>query len=169
MMIHDAFSMLAITFKCWNLARHAHYRRKGLNVTEALGCFKGRGDHRKAHMTFITFHIDCVLLIFNSLAALVKISLQDRVEFNEGDIGLTGGIQILEPANLNPITSESQPQGMWQNQTMSRDMTFKRLCVFSWLIVWDLMIIILMIQLNVRRTVELLAEISKGTTGEKEA
>ena len=31
------------------------------------------------------------------------------------------------------------------------------------------MIIILMIQLNVRRTVELRAEISKGTTGEKEA
>ncbi len=57
-------------------------------------------------------------MIFNSLAALLKFSLQDRVEFNEGDIGLTGGIQILEPANLNPITSESQPQGR-QNQTVS--------------------------------------------------
>eukprot|EP00434_Breviolum_minutum_P002803 symbB.v1.2.002464.t1/scaffold99.1/size346285/20 len=38
---------------------------------------------------------------------LTSLKFQDRVEFNEGDIGLTGGIQILEPANLNPITSET--------------------------------------------------------------
>lgn len=35
---------------------------------------------------------------------------QERIEFNEGDIGLTGGIQILEPATLNPTTDESEPQ-----------------------------------------------------------
>eukprot|EP00933_Yihiella_yeosuensis_P062859 TRINITY_DN6586_c0_g1_i1.p1 TRINITY_DN6586_c0_g1~~TRINITY_DN6586_c0_g1_i1.p1 ORF type:complete len:369 (-),score=83.77 TRINITY_DN6586_c0_g1_i1:437-1396(-) len=28
----------------------------------------------------------------------------DRLEFNEGDVGLAGGVQVLEPANLNPIT-----------------------------------------------------------------
>ena len=39
-----------------------------------------------------------------------SISTQERIEFNEGDIGLTGGIQILEPATLNPTTDESEPQ-----------------------------------------------------------
>jgi hemoglobin-like flavoprotein len=28
----------------------------------------------------------------------------ERLEFNEGDIGLAGGIQVLEPANANPTT-----------------------------------------------------------------
>eukprot|EP00435_Cladocopium_sp_Y103_P070987 s205_g36.t1 len=37
---------------------------------------------------------------------LASLKFQERVEFNEGDIGLTGGIQILEPATLNPTTDE---------------------------------------------------------------
>merc|ERR1719499_594973 len=30
--------------------------------------------------------------------------LEDRVEFGEGDLGIAGGIQITEPANLNITT-----------------------------------------------------------------
>ncbi|CAE8587403.1 unnamed protein product, partial [Polarella glacialis] len=26
----------------------------------------------------------------------------ERMEFNEGDVGLAGGVQVLEPANANP-------------------------------------------------------------------
>lgn len=37
---------------------------------------------------------------------LASLKFQERIEFNEGDIGLTGGIQILEPATLNPTTDE---------------------------------------------------------------
>eukprot|EP00438_Fugacium_kawagutii_P029292 Skav207991 [mRNA] locus=scaffold1203:65551:77375:+ [translate_table: standard] len=38
---------------------------------------------------------------------LSGLKFQEKIEFNEGDIGLKGGIQILEAANLNPITSET--------------------------------------------------------------
>jgi len=34
---------------------------------------------------------------------LANLKLDERLEFNEGDVGLPGGIQILEPANANPI------------------------------------------------------------------
>jgi len=33
-----------------------------------------------------------------------SLKLDERMEFNEGDIGLAGGIQITEPANANPTT-----------------------------------------------------------------
>eukprot|EP00931_Biecheleriopsis_adriatica_P078657 TRINITY_DN5208_c0_g1_i1.p1 TRINITY_DN5208_c0_g1~~TRINITY_DN5208_c0_g1_i1.p1 ORF type:complete len:1104 (+),score=248.48 TRINITY_DN5208_c0_g1_i1:34-3345(+) len=35
---------------------------------------------------------------------LDSLKFNDRLEFNEGDIGLAGGIQVLEPSNLNPTT-----------------------------------------------------------------
>lgn len=38
---------------------------------------------------------------------LASLKFQERIEFNEGDIGLTGGIQILEPSTLNPTTDET--------------------------------------------------------------
>lgn len=36
-----------------------------------------------------------------------SLSLGKRLEFNEGDIGLAGGIQTTEPAGLNPVTSDT--------------------------------------------------------------
>jgi len=35
---------------------------------------------------------------------LAILRFDERLEFNEGDIGLAGGIQILEPSNANPTT-----------------------------------------------------------------
>merc|ERR1719265_1306179 len=35
-----------------------------------------------------------------------SLKLDSKVEFNAGDIGVTGGIQILEAANLNPTTQD---------------------------------------------------------------
>jgi len=35
---------------------------------------------------------------------LSGLRLDERLEFNEGDIGLAGGIQVTEPSNANPIT-----------------------------------------------------------------
>merc|ERR1740117_2897657 len=32
--------------------------------------------------------------------------LDRRLEFNEGDIGIAGGLQIMEPARLNPTTKD---------------------------------------------------------------
>merc|ERR1719436_717683 len=37
---------------------------------------------------------------------LMSLALESRLEFNEGDIGLAGGIQVREPANLNPTTQD---------------------------------------------------------------
>merc|ERR1719454_2211892 len=34
------------------------------------------------------------------------LALDSKTEFNAGDVGVTGGIQILEPANQNPTTSD---------------------------------------------------------------
>merc|ERR1719191_850080 len=38
------------------------------------------------------------------LRFLQALALEDRIEFNEGDIGVAGGIQVLEPASANPTT-----------------------------------------------------------------
>lgn len=35
-----------------------------------------------------------------------SLKLENRIEFNEGDVGIPGAIQLLEPASLNPITTE---------------------------------------------------------------
>ncbi|CAJ1370866.1 unnamed protein product [Effrenium voratum] len=35
-----------------------------------------------------------------------SLSLDERLEFNEGDVGLAGGIQVLEPANAHPTNVE---------------------------------------------------------------
>merc|ERR1712110_772033 len=35
---------------------------------------------------------------------LNSLALDERIEFNEGDIGVAGGIQVLEPASANPTT-----------------------------------------------------------------
>eukprot|EP00933_Yihiella_yeosuensis_P022235 TRINITY_DN1749_c0_g1_i15.p1 TRINITY_DN1749_c0_g1~~TRINITY_DN1749_c0_g1_i15.p1 ORF type:complete len:200 (-),score=58.08 TRINITY_DN1749_c0_g1_i15:117-716(-) len=37
-------------------------------------------------------------------AFIAALGLDERLEFNEGDIGIAGGIQVLEPANANPTT-----------------------------------------------------------------
>merc|ERR1712178_340781 len=39
-------------------------------------------------------------------AFLEALKLESKCEFNAGDIGVNGGIQILEPANLNPTTQD---------------------------------------------------------------
>jgi len=38
---------------------------------------------------------------------LATLKLDERLEFNEGDIGLAGGIQVLEPSNANPTTVDA--------------------------------------------------------------
>lgn len=38
---------------------------------------------------------------------VATLHLDDRLDFNEGDIGLAGGIQMREPANANLTTADS--------------------------------------------------------------
>merc|ERR1711988_1310484 len=38
---------------------------------------------------------------------LASLMLDERLEFNEGDIGLAGGIQVQEPSNANPTTVDA--------------------------------------------------------------
>jgi len=38
---------------------------------------------------------------------LQGMKLEDRLEFNEGDVGLPGGVQIMEPAATNIVTTDS--------------------------------------------------------------
>merc|ERR1712176_1510830 len=38
------------------------------------------------------------------LRFLQNLALDERIEFNEGDIGVAGGIQVLETASTNPTT-----------------------------------------------------------------
>jgi uncharacterized membrane protein YgcG len=38
---------------------------------------------------------------------VASLSLDQKVEFNEGDVGLAGAIQLNEPASLNPVTQET--------------------------------------------------------------
>merc|ERR1719409_1645575 len=36
-----------------------------------------------------------------------SLGFEQRIEFNEGDVGVAGGIQVLEPASANPTTSDT--------------------------------------------------------------
>eukprot|EP00929_Paragymnodinium_shiwhaense_P053815 TRINITY_DN2697_c0_g1_i2.p1 TRINITY_DN2697_c0_g1~~TRINITY_DN2697_c0_g1_i2.p1 ORF type:complete len:1104 (+),score=257.39 TRINITY_DN2697_c0_g1_i2:144-3314(+) len=36
-----------------------------------------------------------------------SLSLDERIEFNEGDLGIAGGLQVLEAANLHPTTTDT--------------------------------------------------------------
>eukprot|EP00931_Biecheleriopsis_adriatica_P003482 TRINITY_DN10517_c0_g3_i1.p1 TRINITY_DN10517_c0_g3~~TRINITY_DN10517_c0_g3_i1.p1 ORF type:complete len:266 (-),score=69.87 TRINITY_DN10517_c0_g3_i1:195-992(-) len=38
---------------------------------------------------------------------LGSLKLDERLEFNEGDVGIAGGVQIAEPSNLNPTTVDA--------------------------------------------------------------
>lgn len=38
---------------------------------------------------------------------LAKLRLEERLEFNEGDVGMAGGLQMFEPASAHPTTVES--------------------------------------------------------------
>lgn len=38
---------------------------------------------------------------------VVSLKMDEKLEFNEGDIGLAGGIQVLEPAGAHPVTTDS--------------------------------------------------------------
>merc|ERR1719453_1468342 len=40
------------------------------------------------------------------LRFMESLRLDKNLEFNEGDIGVAGGLQILEPARLNPTTKD---------------------------------------------------------------
>merc|ERR1712137_116674 len=37
---------------------------------------------------------------------IASLKLDEPLEFNEGDVGFAGGIQILEPSGLHPTTEE---------------------------------------------------------------
>merc|ERR1719409_218953 len=40
------------------------------------------------------------------LAFVSSLKLDQKIEFNAGDIGVSGGMQLKEPANLNPTTKD---------------------------------------------------------------
>merc|ERR1719277_1948665 len=61
------------------------------------------------------------------------LNLDQRIEFNEGDVGLAGGIQVLEPANANPTTIDmikrfggsTSPSIQWPEEEQGDDDTDK--------------------------------------------
>ncbi|CAJ1437807.1 unnamed protein product [Effrenium voratum] len=66
-----------------------------------------------------------------------QLQFDERLEFNEGDVGLAGGIQVMEPANANPITEDTirrfggstAPSMPWpaEHEEMTEDDKFERL------------------------------------------
>merc|ERR1719271_551654 len=61
-----------------------------------------------ARLERIEIIVGCIPVVSQErwLAFLDALKLDSKVEFNAGDIGVTGGIQILEAANLNPTTQD---------------------------------------------------------------
>merc|ERR1712151_240684 len=61
------------------------------------------------------------------------LNMEQRIEFNEGDVGLAGGIQVLEPANANPTTIDmikrfggsTSPSIQWPEEEQGDDDTDK--------------------------------------------
>eukprot|EP00933_Yihiella_yeosuensis_P001126 TRINITY_DN10181_c0_g1_i2.p1 TRINITY_DN10181_c0_g1~~TRINITY_DN10181_c0_g1_i2.p1 ORF type:complete len:425 (+),score=69.14 TRINITY_DN10181_c0_g1_i2:178-1275(+) len=64
-------------------------------------------------------------------AFIMSLGLDVRLEFNEGDVGIAGGIQVLEPANANPTTEDlvrraggsTSPSAQWPEESTEDDDT----------------------------------------------
>jgi len=62
-----------------------------------------------------------------------SLCFDERIEFNEGDVGLAGGLQVLEPANANPTTVDmikrfggsTSPSIQWPEEETGDDDTDK--------------------------------------------
>ncbi|CAE8629488.1 unnamed protein product [Polarella glacialis] len=60
---------------------------------------------------------------------LATLRLDERLEFNEGDVGLAGGVQVLEPANANPTNVDmihrfggsTSPAMQWPEEEGAKD------------------------------------------------
>mmetsp|Transcript_82208 Transcript_82208/g.148339 ORF Transcript_82208/g.148339 Transcript_82208/m.148339 type:complete len:1174 (-) Transcript_82208:157-3678(-) len=60
---------------------------------------------------------------------LATLRLDERLEFNEGDVGLAGGFQVLEPANANPTNIDmirrfggsTSPAMLWPEEEGAKD------------------------------------------------
>merc|ERR1712050_474991 len=58
-----------------------------------------------------------------------SLHLDERLEFNEGDVGLSGGLQVTEPANANPTTHDmirrfggsTSPAMQWPEEDQAGD------------------------------------------------
>jgi len=58
-----------------------------------------------------------------------SLKLDKPLEFNEGDVGIPGGIQVMEPANLNPIMVDAihrfggsaSPEMPWPEEHLAQD------------------------------------------------
>merc|ERR1740138_1904182 len=61
-----------------------------------------------ARLERIEIIVGCIPVVSQKLwlAFLDALKLETKVEFNAGDIGVNGGMQILEAANLNPTTTD---------------------------------------------------------------
>jgi uncharacterized membrane protein YgcG len=63
------------------------------------------------------------------LAFVADLGLDKRLEFNEGDVGISGGVQVLEVASLNPTTVDmikrfggsTHPSNKWPEETSDDD------------------------------------------------
>eukprot|EP00933_Yihiella_yeosuensis_P015429 TRINITY_DN1346_c0_g1_i2.p1 TRINITY_DN1346_c0_g1~~TRINITY_DN1346_c0_g1_i2.p1 ORF type:complete len:1124 (+),score=272.40 TRINITY_DN1346_c0_g1_i2:107-3478(+) len=63
------------------------------------------------------------------LRFLDSLKLDDPLEFNEGDIGLAGGVQVTEPSNANPTTIDAirrfggttSPNAQWPEEETNND------------------------------------------------
>ncbi|CAE8646075.1 unnamed protein product, partial [Polarella glacialis] len=60
---------------------------------------------------------------------LGSLKLDERMEFNEGDVGLSGGVQLLEPASANPTNIDmirrfggsTSPAMQWPEEEAGND------------------------------------------------
>merc|ERR1719240_60372 len=61
-----------------------------------------------ARLERIEIIVGCIPVVSQKrwLAFLDALKLETKIEFNAGDIGVNGGMQILEAANLNPTTTD---------------------------------------------------------------
>merc|ERR1719240_2137326 len=61
-----------------------------------------------ARLERIEIIVGCIPVVSRKrwLAFLDALKLETKIEFNAGDVGVNGGMQILEAANLNPTTTD---------------------------------------------------------------
>jgi len=76
-------------------------------LTEAYHClFKDMQGYARLNRAAVIVAVMEQVLQKRWTLFLASLNFEERMEFNEGDIGLAGGVQILEPANASVVTED---------------------------------------------------------------
>lgn len=96
---------------CWGVFLFSQIFLAGVLVAQLACSYQANYNNMVGHARLRRMNIIVKSMPMVSESSLKRffssLHLSQRLEFNEGDVGVTGGVQILEPANRHPCTTDT--------------------------------------------------------------